>query len=275
MHDAQTGTLETEWQLDSDQLPRFFYVFFSPNNRVVGFRGERRIQLYDLQTLERLGSVDVWLPFIDRLYGPTYPFEEVTGFSPNSQWLIGLNSLQLLLWNVETGEAVLDLRVDPAYGYSFNASGDLLTFGTDEGVVLVDLETLEGYLLFKNLRVKPPLAFSPDGSALIVGSDTISSQANFSSFLLAGIPSSLRPSWEGFEGHILPESINLRAGPSPDEEVVGTVSGDVRVVAQSENGDYYLLADEDAWVRSDPIYLEMNQFQRDSLPVRVEAKEAT
>jgi WD40 repeat protein len=101
--------------------------------------------------------------------------------------------------------------------------------------------------------------FSPDGATLVALS------ANF--VKVYGVPTEARPI-SSVPGIIVPISVNLRAAPSLDAEIIGYVnSGTVLVGGRDETGQFVYLIDYEGWVWSDPTYIDLGSVAIEDLPV--------
>lgn len=110
--------------------------------------------------------------------------------------------------------------------------------------------------------------FSPDGATLAVATAQSSSYRSPISIMIFGVPTPDRPVWTPLNGEVASEVINLRSGPSSDSEKIGLVfEGPVLVGGRGgRQGDFFYLPEYGGWVRSDPVYITLDETLQARLP---------
>jgi WD40 repeat protein len=138
-------------------------VIFSPDGRLLAVASSLGIYLYDAETLAevRFIETDAWVPSV--------------AFSPDGRLLAsGSGDNTVILWDVETGQAVRTLRghTDWVSSVAFSPDGRLLASGSgDNTVILWDVETGQAVRTLRgHTKQVRSVAFSPDGRLLASGS---------------------------------------------------------------------------------------------------------
>jgi WD40 repeat protein len=236
-------------------------VAFSPDGpTLASFSADHLVHLWDVVTGQGRATLQGHTDVINGIH-----------FSPDGQILVSYgNDMTVRLWDAETGNerAVLEGHVSPVVEADFSSDGSVLA-STSGGSLLstgkseVRLwDTASGLVLAvlpgdaDNIR---RTAFSPDGSTLVILA------ANF--VKIYGIPTEARPV-TSVPGIIVPISVNLRAAPSLDAEIIGIVnSGTVLVGGRDASGRFVYLIEEQGWVWSERTYIDLGSVSVDDLPV--------
>ena len=187
-------------------------------------------------------------------------------FSPDGQILASFDRAGILqLWNISTGENFYRLdtntELSPArFRYestmAFSPDGSMLVLGNP--LYVLRLDTGEIVPIIGDYPLINP-RFSPDGSSLFI--DT------YQSTMVFGIPNDLRTPWEPITGQVNSSGVNLRSFPDADAAVIGFASGEVRISGRAYNQNAVYLPDSGGWIWADPAYLDLGEAEISDLPV--------
>ncbi len=160
----------------SEYSQRFSRSVISPDGRTLALTGDR-----ETSEDENLGVIFLW--DIERqaeIRTLTLPFDEWVltffagmGFSPDGTILAVANSSDVVLfWDVETGEAILDVYpvYMPTFSVTFSPDGHLFAVG-GYGLMVHEVEIEDsilnfGHIVVQDSRPHYDVAFNPDGTIL-------------------------------------------------------------------------------------------------------------
>ena len=161
------------WSVETGQVlhelnPAFFPFAFTPNGQMLSYMFDRSLRLTDLETGK-----------YEKMHAVTTREVDFAAITPDGHWaLSGLKNKILKLWDLRSGRLKYELKghKENLVAAQISADGSLAvsaSYSEENGVIVWDLQrgraiaTLPGFI---NGR---PLAITPDGKYLAVGSRQI------------------------------------------------------------------------------------------------------
>jgi WD40 repeat protein len=196
-------------------------------------------------------------------------------FSGNGRILASLDSTGIvIIWDVLTGSALQTLKLPkpPAqlmspYSYSMllNRDGSAFIFIDENGTIhLVNVATGNEQATLPTsgtLSGQPRLLMSPDGSTLVLVSDSFAT--------LYGVPTDMRPVFAAVQVTIKPISINVREKPSFASPIIAHAKGGLTIASGRDNsGQFIYLEAYGGWVNAGSVYIDSGAFDLNQLPIR-------
>ncbi len=159
----------TTWQelftlkvFDNDRVGSL--VFTTDNKRLVTFsrRGES-LKVWDIATQQTIQAYEPKVPGISWRSGVS---QDATRFVTISH---SEKEESLHIWDVNSGKEIFSVKDKRAGGSAFSPDGSLVALGLWDQVILCDAATGKRLRTFEGAFISVPLAFSPNGELLAVG----------------------------------------------------------------------------------------------------------
>lgn len=265
-------------------------VFFTPDGaRLIGY-GSQRIEIWDVQTAQQLSAIDHLDPRLQYQHYNTIlspdgkkvllsrslwdvsnphqiksvttfdksPYDQKFQFSADSQSLAFWDADNAVINIVDTETGRLRTLIDyPRHlnKFAFSSDGQLLFTAGSDGLHgndgWIQIWQWDGWVA-RLLTELPGYDF-----ALSVDETMLVASISNSVVLAYGIPTAARPARPiVVTGRIVPSSINVRAKPASDAEIIGVASGQNVLVSGKKEGFFYLPA-FGGWALSDPAYIQL------------------